>query len=311
MQINRTTILTGPAIIQYAGSTFWSKGDVVVTPTIKTFDIMTSAFGKVDKRVNDRSIDVSFEPSGAFNATLAAVLWPYASLAIGSSIVGSTDRPLIVWTRDGKKLTINNAVLTGMPPLSVSVGKTLIGSVKFTGILANSTDPSAADAYYTLTTATYPGDMGFAVSDIKTFAVASAWGSSGAWASFLTEGGWDISFAIQTKEQLVDGLGTVDYLLSGLTVTAKAIPVGPAESDIMAAISPNVSLGNSVAAASNPLNISATGFYVRVYNAAITAAGMAYGADKKRLAATTWEATRTVTAGTADPLFYIGTAAPA
>jgi len=310
MQLNRTTILAGPALVQYAGSSFWSKGDITLTPTIKTFDIATAAFGKVDKRRSNFTLDISFEPSGAFTGTLASVLWPYAATPIGSSIVGGTDKPLTIWTRDGKKLVVYNAVLSAMPPLSVSVGKTMIGTVKFTGILANNTDPANAAAYYSLTSVAYPGDTGFAVSDIKTFAVTAAWGASSPWSSFLADGGWDISFSQQNKEMEVDGLGTVDITLSDLTVTAKATPIGPAEADILAALAPNVSLGNSIAAAANPLNISATGFYARIYNAAIDASALMYGADKKRLGPTTWVATRTVTAGLADPLFYVGTTAP-
>lgn len=307
--INRTTIFTGPALVTFAGQTFWSKGDVTVTPKNKRFNVETAHFGKVDERVSDKSIEVSFEPSGAFSAALAAVLWPYAATSVGASIYGGTDRPLVVWARDGKKLTIHNAAVTGMPDIRLGVSKTIMGAIKFTGLLANSTDPTNAAAYYTLASATYPGDAGFAVSDIKTAAYTSAWGTT-PWDAFQTEAGWDISFGLQLKEQTVDSFGTIDMSLQGLTVSAKAIPVGPAESDIMAKLAPASALGNSVAALAAALNISATGIYVRVYNAAIVESGFGYGAERKRIGATEWQATRTVTAGAADPLFYVGTSAP-
>lgn len=309
--INRTTILTGPALVTFGGQTFWSKGDVTVNVKTEYFDIDTSHFGKVDKRVKDKRIEVSFEPSGAFSAALVAVLLPYGATAPGSSIYGATDRPLVVWARDGKKLTVHNASVTGMPSVFAGVSKTVYGDIKLTGLLANSTDPTNAAAYYTLTTATYPGDTGFAVSDIKTAAYTSAWGVSAPWDSFLTEAGWEISFGLELADQKVDTLGTVDMTLSGITVSAKSIPVGPAESDILAKVAPNNALGGSIAALAAALNISATGIYFRVYNAAMVNSGFAFGSAKKRIGQTEWVATRTVTAGAADPLFYVGTSAPA
>jgi hypothetical protein len=307
--IDRTTIMKGPALVTFGGQSFWSKGDVSVSVTNKLFGIGTAHFGEVDQRVSDRMVEVNFEPEGRFTAGLAAVLWPYAATALGASIYGGSDRALVVWARDGKKLTVHNASVTGMPNLRLGVAKTIEGPVKFTGLLKNSTDPSNAAAYYTLTTATYPGDTGWAVSDVLTKAYASAWGSA-PWDAFHTEDGWEISFGLQLKPQMVDGLGTVDMSLQGLTVSAKCIPVGPAESDILSHVLPASALGNSVAAVSEHLLISASGIAVVVYNAGITDSGFVFGAEKKRIGPTEWKATRTVTAGVADPLFYVGTSSP-
>lgn len=305
--IARELILTGPALVTFGGQSFWSKGDVKVDFTNTYFDIQTAHFGKVDQRVSDRKVEVSFEPAGRFTTALAAVIWPYAATAVGASIYGSTDRPLVVWCRDGKKITLPNASITGMPDIRLGVGTTIDGNIKFTGLLAKSTDPATAGAYYVLTTATYPGDTGFAVSDIKTQAYTSAWGSA-PWDSFVTQDGWVLSFGLDLQPQEVDSFGTVDMTLKGLTVTAKARPVGPSETDILSKMLPASGLGNSVAAAAAGLTISGTGVFAKVYNAAITDSGFEYGSGK-RLGDTTWQATRTVTAGVADPLFYIGTTA--
>lgn len=305
--IDRTLILTGPALVTFGGQSFWSKGDVKVAFTNKYFDIDTAHFGKVDKRVQDRLIEISFEPCGRFTSGLAAVIWPYAATAIGASIYGSADRPLVVWARDGKKITIPNASVTAMPDIHLGVNKLIDGSIKFTGLVAKSTDPATAGAYYVLTTASYPGDSGFLVSDIKTQAYTSAWGNS-PWDAFTTQDGWVLSFGLDLKPQMVDSFGTVDMTLSGLTVTAKGRPVGPSETDIFTKLLPNSGLGNSVAASASSLVISGTGVFAKVYNAALTDSGFEYGSGK-RLGDTSWVATRTVTAGVADPLFYIGTTA--
>jgi hypothetical protein len=65
----------------------------------------------------------------------------------------------------------------------------------------------------------------------------------------------------------------------------------------------------SVATADN-LNITATGVYVRLARAALVETGLAYGNTAKRISETSWIATRSITGGTPDPLFFVGVAAP-
>jgi len=307
--IDRTTIITGPCIVQFAGQSFWSKGDVTVAPKNKRFPVETSRFGKVDERFSSRMIEVTFEPEGRFTAGLAAVLWPYAGTNIGTSIYGAADRALVVWGVDGVKLTIHNASLTQMPNLRLGVSKTISGNVKFTGLLAKSTDPANAAAYYTIAAAAYPGDAGFAVSDIPTSAFTTVWGGSAPWSSFQTEAGWEIAFSLKLKEQEVDGLGTVDMSLQGLDVSAKAIPVGPTMAQAMAKLMPAVALGSSLAAGGADLVIASAAVTATVKNASLADAQFAYSSDKKRLGSCEWIATRTVTAGALDPLFSIAVTA--
>lgn len=307
--INRTSIISGPAKIVYDSQTFWSKGDVSLKVINDRFDIMTAHFGKVDERFSDRKIEVSFEPSGAFTAAAAAVLWPYASTAVGTSVFGAADKALEIFGRDGRKITVHAAAITKMPTLHLGVNKTMIGDVTFTGLCKNNTDPTAAAAYYTEAAVTYPGDTGFAVADILTKAYSSVWGAAAPWSSFLTQDGWSIDFNLGLSPQKVDGVGTVDMHFSKLEVTAKCLPVGPSASDVLAKVSGTSGLGASIATSDN-LIISAAGVYVRIYRAAIASSGLAFGSDKKRIAETEFIATRGVTAGAADPLFLIATAEP-
>ena len=308
--IDRTTIITGPAKITYGGQSFWSKGNVTLVPVNSRFKIPTAHFGDVDERYSSRQYTVNFEPAGRFTSALAAVLFPHAALSIGASIFGASDAALVINSRDGKSYTIHNAAVTKMPVIRASVGKTIFGPVTFTGLLKNSTDPSNAAAYMTVATTTYPGDTGFAVSDILTKAYASAWGAD-PWDEFLTEDGWEISIDMQLREQIVDGLGVVDMTLQNMTVSAKCVPVGVTDAAILAKLTPAAALGTSVAAAAANLIVSATGVYFAVYNAALVDSGLAFGSESKRISATEWVATRTVTTGLADPLFYVSTAAPA
>ena len=306
--IDRTQIITGPCLITFGGQTFWSKGNVGYKQIVERFAVGTSAFGEVDGRTKDKRIEVSFEPDGRFTSALAAVLWPYAATSIGASIFGATDRELVIHGRDGVKLSVPNAAITQMPALRLGVAQTLQGSIKFTGILKNSTAPQTAGAYYAITSAAYPGDTGWARSDIKTLAYASAWGAS-PWDAFLTQDGWEIDFGLDLAPQMVDGLGTADMTLQELKVTAKAIPVGPTLAQLHTAMHENTAFGSSMSTAT-PLVVSATGVYFSLANAGLIDMNAAWGSEAKRLGACQWQANRTVTLGVPDPLYYIGTSAP-
>lgn len=308
--IDRTTILSGPAIVQYGGQSFWSKGDVLVEPVMKTFRPGTAHFGNLDPRPSDRRYEVSFEPAGRFTDALAAVLWPYGAMAIGTSIYGSTDSALVVWARDGTKLTIHNAALTQMPNIRRSIEQTIQASLKFTGIIAKNKATTDADAYYTLATASYPGDAGFSQADIMTLAAPASWGGDSPWDSFYSEGGWEVSFGLQLSEQTADGYGTFDMILQGLDVTVKGVPIGPSVSDILAALKTDQELGTSLASEDDFVIASPVvgGPVVTISKAAMTKSGFVFGAQKKRVGATEWMATRNITAGAADPLFSIAAA---
>jgi hypothetical protein len=303
--ISRTAIISGPALIKYnTTSSFWSKGDVAVTIINDRSPIDTAHFGKVDERIQDRRVEVTFEPSGAISSALAAVLWPYGATTVGASIFTGTDKALEIFGRDGRKITVHAAAITKMSTIRLGVNSTLLGPITFTGLVKNNTDPTAAAAYYTEAPVAYPGDTGFAISDIKTAAASAVWGAAAPWSSFTSENGFEVDFNLNLSPQKVDGIGTVDMTFQSLDVTLKAIPVGPAALDILAALAPTSGLGASIATANN-LTVTAGTVAVMISKAAITESGLIFGAVAKRVGDTTWMATRTITAGTADPLFTV------
>ena len=311
MSIDRATIIRGPAKVTFGGQTFWSKGDITLKPTVSRFEVETSRFGRVDERFSDKSIVVSFEPSGRFTTDLAAVLWPYFATDIGSSIYGATDSPLLINTVSGRQITVHNAAVSSMPDVNLGVGATIQGDVEFTGLLVNEADPSDANSYYTSAAVSYPGDTGFNTAEILTLAYNSAWGAVTPFDDFNTEEGWVLSFDLTMRNELVDGLGTVDMTLQELQVTATSIPVGPTVEDMLAKQGINATaLGSSVQANSDDLIITGSGVYVAVYNAALVENDIVYGNDRKTIGSTDWIATRTVTLGVADQLAFIGTSAP-
>lgn len=84
MPVNTATILGGPALVKYRGATFYSKGDIQLSLNKTTFPIQTDRFGKVDERVSEQEMKVTFDPAGEWESL--GVLWPYASTLLGSLI---------------------------------------------------------------------------------------------------------------------------------------------------------------------------------------------------------------------------------
>jgi hypothetical protein len=307
--IARATIIQGPCLITYASSTFWSKGDVVLKPIFEKFDIETSSWGKVDTRIKNKRYEIAFEPDGRVTAALIAILWPYGDSAVGTSIFQAADRPLVIHGRDGTKITLHNAALTEMPAIRMGVGVTFAGPCKFTALLALSTAVTAAAAYYTVATAAYPAETGWLASDILTQPTLCTWGSA-PWAAFEVDApGWEIQPTMRLNPIGTDGLGTVDMTLSGLEVTARAIPVGPTMAEILTAMKAAGELGSSVSSAGTELVLTSGTtpklITVTVYNAGLVDASLVWGTAKKRVAQCTWNATRTVTTGDPDPLFTV------
>lgn len=305
--INRTIIITGPAQVIFDGQTFWSKGDITVSPQFKTLGIDTSAWGKIEDRFIDKRVVISFEPAGRFTSALAAVLWPYAATLPGASIYGGTDRPLVIHGRDGIKLTVPNAAVTKMPTIRHGVNTTLVGSVEMTGLLANSADGSVEANYFTFATLAYPGDASFSAAAIPTMGHRLVWKAAVApWTTCATEDGVEVNFALRLQEHTADGLGTIDMRLVGLDVTAKATPVGPTAADIMTALNGGGALGAAAVVSDLTVDPDLTGGCQTVLKKAqLVDAQLRYGAASKRIGSCTWQATRGFTAGAPDALFAI------
>jgi len=319
--INRTTILAGPCQIVFAGSTFWSKGDVTIKPVFDKFDIVTSSYGKVDTRTKGRKYTIDFEPDGRMMSALLTILWPYGSQAFGTSIFGTpgargTDRPLNIYAADGILVSFSNAALTKVPTLRLGVGVTCAGSCQFTSLLANSTAVTASSAYVVVSTAAIPTvttsttvDNKWAAADILSGPALATWGSA-PWAAFSVDNpGWEVDTNLQLSNVDVDHLGTVDMLLQGMEITAKATPVGPSVSDIITALRGSLEMGTSLSTAGTNLVITQGTtpklLTATIYNAAMIDTGLAWSNSKKRIESCQWSACRTVTSGTADPLFAL------
>lgn len=221
---DRTTIVRGPCKITYDGATFYSKGGVTFTATNSSFDKDTDAYGPVGKIKTDFQVVVEFEPVGEIEAL--TTLFPYASTAMGASLCGATDKPLVIVSASAT-YTVLNAIVTQMPSLRLSATATAFGSVQFTGLLKKAGDPSNLAHYYTIGSGAAIG-VAFDPSKIICGPYSAEMGTIPV---IYSESGFDVSFDLSMNPVIVDGFGTVDMSLTSLGASISFIPTGLARSD--------------------------------------------------------------------------------
>lgn len=249
-------ILSGPAVIQFGGTaaanTFYTTDDIVVTQRFETEDIVTSQFGKVDRLVKDRVVEITFTPIGVWAGgstaftDKVALLWPYLTGTIGAGIFPTTqaaEKVLHIWTiSDGLKYTFQSCAITQMPSLTLSAEKIICGPVTVRAIeeLAASTNLiqawSVDESVFAQATVAFT-DTSFATTDILIDSYTAAWGSITGFTALQTMEGFTVEFGVETTPISVDSYGVVQMLLSDVTATCKFVPVGgPTHANCMAAM---------------------------------------------------------------------------
>jgi hypothetical protein len=295
---DRTTIVRGPCKITYDGATFYSKAGVVLTTTNATFDKETDAYGIVSKAKTDFQMVVEFEPVGEIESL--TVLFPHGNTAMGASIYGASDKPLVIVSAD-KTYTILNAQITQMPTISCSANKTAFGSVQFTGLLKIGGDPSAIEDYYTTGAGASIGTAFNPALMITAPYVATL----GALDPFMSAEGFEISFDLSLAPVMVDGIGTVDMSMQGLGCNITCVPTGIDQLDFDTYFD-SLAAGNDLA--STALDISTTTVGGMNFDAAavqVTELQRNFSAADNRLGTLTMSAKRTFNAGAQVALFTV------
>lgn len=316
MAIARSTLLQEPGLLVFGSQHIYSAGEITVDFIEETLEVPVDAFGPVDERPIDRRVEITLTPCGELEAL--SVLFPLGALALGESPFGTTDAAAVIYTPSGKSLTVHNAAVTSMPNLILAHDKTLFVESTLTGLLVDSGDPDDTAAYFTWAAsgASYPGDANFAVSSIKTLGYKGAWGASSPWDEFFTEAGFSVNFSPSFENVRADGHGTIDMRLSALSVEVSAIPVGIALADVFTKRKFQGSgnaLGSSKVGSDDLVVTNAVGstqLYFSLNKPVLKDSPARFGSAVRGVGELIWRATRTITTGSADPLFYLGTAAP-
>ena len=114
--MNRSALIKAPARIVFAAPTgsvtFFTKDDIIPQLARETFEVATSAHGKIDERDREISVRLNVTPDGRWNASLISALWPYANSAMGSPLWSDTDRALAIHDANSHLYTVIAAAVT-------------------------------------------------------------------------------------------------------------------------------------------------------------------------------------------------------
>lgn len=316
--LNRTTILRGPALLTWNGYEYYSKDDIQLKMDQKTFEIITSAHGKVDERIDDRMVELTFTPCGEWEADTKTGLFPGASTVAGASWYGATDLPLVIKTLTGRQLTLHNTNISKIPSLMFSANKTLIGPVTMRALNINATEWDAAASMMTDAATTFTNFNNFSTAAIVTRGYNAAWAGKTGFTALDNVDGFTVDFDLKLNPVEVDAWGVVDFTFDYLDVTLKCQPIGPTVAEAMAALAglqgTSAARGRSLNAGSadfvistiagtNPVVAAAVAFTLNSAN--LISANLNYGTKALRHGEFIWKATREFNAGALQPIFVI------
>jgi hypothetical protein len=98
--MNLAKLLEGPALITHRGQVFHSRGGAVLTPTAENFPIDSDAYGQLDQRALDNSIQLALTPVGVFTDPVLDVLYRWRNPIIGGLVTPRYDVDSIDATED-------------------------------------------------------------------------------------------------------------------------------------------------------------------------------------------------------------------
>ena len=278
--MQRQTILTGPGAAKFNGVVIHDASGITLNIDSATQDILSSVTGKLDTIKTDQRGTVTLTPAGVVTQDILDALFPHQSPAIGSRLFGATDTTLVIHGTDGKKVTLFNAALTGVPDMLLSTIRTAFGEAEFTALIADNKSPDAANAFYKVEAAAYdagqPDPLGITGTPYNA-----------TFGSLLlpdTTEGWTISTELETQPITTDNIGTVDILLTGVTVRASCTPLGKSVEQILAAL-PVAKLRGASTRTNNDLVIAGQGggLTVTLHNAALVTGPMQWGSTALRI----------------------------
>ncbi len=293
--IQRSSLQRGPGSLTYGASLkLFSQEDITANVKLETWRPKVSTHGEGAPRIADATGEISFTPTGRITADIIAALFPagFRNPVVGARVFPASDTALLIHGVDGVKLNFVNAALTKMPDLALSPKGTAFGEAMFTALIKDNTARETAGAFYT-SPASATWSETFADSGIIAVPYAGVWGS----AAIPTEEGWKVSFDVQMEAIKVDGIGTVDYQVTGVTVKASCKPSAMSAATLLAGIRPEgLALGSTLRESKNLVITGASGgLVVTLYDAVLAEGPAQWGAASTRTGEITFEASRALT----------------
>jgi hypothetical protein len=304
----RQSIVSGPGAITFGSQTFHDKDGIEAVIESSQEDAFCSQYGRVASFKADQTGRITFTPCGDIAAAQLAVLFKHTTPVIGASLFGSSDAPCVVHSLAGVKLTATAAALVQLPSLSLSPVRTALGPAAIAFLVGNGLAASGSNALYKIESASFTAT---AVGDttIKAGVYLGTYNTT----TIHTQDGWEVSFDLQTTPVVIDDVGTVDLLLSGLTVRASCTPVGITEADFLALQPHTLDRGASMVGGYDLTIATATvgGLSVVLKNARPLTGPLRWGAGALRAGQLGFEAHRSFAAGVGGALYSVGVVAGA
>jgi len=270
-------IISGPAIILWGGQSIYTQGDITVRKVVNSWNPQTSIFGTLGKRSGGFHYEISAVPCGILSSAQLAVLYPYTAASNGSSIYGSSNTALVIWTAAGKKYTFTRAGVMKMPSVRLSANSTAFGEMTWGAVIGLSKAHGDADAFVAITSVAF-NDATFDTTNPVSPGYLATWG---AYASMESENGFQIDVGMSVQAQSVDRLGVFSHRITGFEVTCRFKPVDQTQANYLLLADLNgaaVAPGKAFGTASTDLSIAGTGVTCLVPAVGPGEAGLAFGA---------------------------------
>jgi len=242
-KVQRAALVRGPGCVVYKGVTVYASAEITADMKVNTWRPTVSTHGEGGPRISDATAEITLTPCGQVSADLINILYPvqYKNPVLGARAFPPSDVPLLIHGKAGDKMQFGNVVITGLPELILTPTATAFGQATFTAVIRDNMSRDQAGSFYTVPAAS-AWDYLFA-DDQVTVPYAGKWGTQ----EIVTQDGWRVAFAVGLSPVVVDGIGTVDFELQSVKVTATCTPSAMTMQSLAQALRPEgLALGASM-----------------------------------------------------------------
>jgi hypothetical protein len=224
----------GPAIIGFNGVSYYFKTGLRGSVKRSRAKIEVDAFGQIAEVARDCVVEFTGTPAGEIRTADIAGQMPYATSAVGASIFGESDAPLVIQTiNDGAAITWQRGAISRYAPmlLSATQGTIYKGEMTFSCAMASSFNPTGANAWKSIASTAF-ADTTFDPSKVRMSQYVAAWGGTAPYNAMISQDGFILTPAIATENIAVDNYGIIDIVLRSVTGTAQFKPANLTEGQI-------------------------------------------------------------------------------
>lgn len=225
------------------------------------------------------------------------------------SLIIVKDNPLDLYLLNyGGRLRLHNAALTGIPDVMAGAASTPLGTAQFEAFVRSGYVPGTANSYWTYSDVAW-SDTSFDPASVLTQPLTVAFGASAPFSDLDVAEAVKVSFGLKTTEIRSDRHGLLGRKLDDIDITATLKPRGlNAYQALTQLAAQGAARGSTISMGT--LNLSGTGFYLRLYDTALEQAPHEFGGGADLHGDWTLRGLRTVTTGAPNARYYVGTAAP-